>query len=455
MAIVSLQSISVSVQGQDVFQQLYSFSTSSSGPQHPATILTEGGSGDFYGVTVYGGSNHNSSALGDGTFFKVTKAGALTVLFSFNATNGCKPSGGMVFGNDGNLYGVTKNGGTNYQGQFGASGNFGTAFKVTTNGGLTSLFSFKGTNGNGPSGPLIFGGGGDFFGTTASGGAFGLGTVFKVTSNGNFTLLFSFNGTNGSSPNGKLARANDGLFYGTTLYGGNNFSGPATGKGTVFRITTNGALNTLVYFNGTNGSAPQSGLATGSDGNLWGTAGGTIYQITTSGLLTTILTFDGTNGSSVFGGLVQGLDGSFYGTTAYRTGSPVNYGTIYKATMTGALITLVFLNGTNGIHPFTDMTLGSDGNFYGAMADATLANAGGIYRIFQAPILTAVQIKGGVKLNWSSFSNGVYRVEYKSSLTDSGWSSLISNLAATGSTTSYTDTFVNVTSRFYRVGLVP
>jgi hypothetical protein len=45
--------------------------------------------------------------------------------------------------------------------------------------------------------------------------------------------------------------------------------------GTVFKVTTNGLLTTLVKFNGTNGWGPR-GLTLGSDGNFYGTAGGGI-----------------------------------------------------------------------------------------------------------------------------------------------------------------------------------
>ena len=42
------------------------------------------------------------------------------------------------------------------------------------------------------------------------------GTVFKVTTNGTLTTLVSFNGTNGANPNAALTLGNDGNFYGTT-----------------------------------------------------------------------------------------------------------------------------------------------------------------------------------------------------------------------------------------------
>ena len=69
-------------------------------------------------------------------------------------------------------------------------------------------------------------------------------------------------------------QGSDGNFYGTTEYGGTN-----GGYGTVFKISTNGALTSLYSFGSvqdTNGVAldgayPAAGLVQGSDGNFYGT----------------------------------------------------------------------------------------------------------------------------------------------------------------------------------------
>jgi uncharacterized repeat protein (TIGR03803 family) len=77
--------------------------------------------------------------------------------------------------------------------------------------------------------------------------------------------LVSFNCTNGSYPISALTLGNDGNFYGTADNGGSN------NEGTVFMVTTNGALTTLVSFAGTNGVDPAGGLTLGKDGNFYGT----------------------------------------------------------------------------------------------------------------------------------------------------------------------------------------
>ena len=107
---------------------------------------------------------------------------------------------------------------------------------------------------------------GNFYGTTYEGGSSGYGTVFKVTTNGVLTSLVSFNNnlTNGAYPVAGLVLGPDGSFYGTTSKG--------YGNGSVFKVTTNGTLTTLNFFNYADGSSLDAGLTLGNDGNFYGTA---------------------------------------------------------------------------------------------------------------------------------------------------------------------------------------
>ncbi len=334
-----------------------------------------------------------------------------------------------------------------------------------TNGSYTSFFSFGGTNGSNPGRKLVLGNDGNFYGTAANGGSSsGNGTVFKITTNAVLTLLWSFNGTNGSQPFAGLTLGTDGIFYGTTAFGGSNYTGVNTGNGTVFRITTNGLLTTLAFFNGTNGSAPMSGLAQASDGNFYGTTSlggthnfGTVFQITTNGNLTTLISFDGTNGSSPSSGLTQGSDGSLYGTTAFSGATGTNFGTIFSITTNGILNTLVYLNGTNGRNAFSDMCMGRDGNLYGSMGDINArplldGNYGNFFRLVQQPVVSVGLTNHQTIVSWTSFTNGVYRVERKSSLADASWIPLATNMAISN-ITSFTNSFSNEAQYFYRVVL--
>ena len=104
-------------------------------------------------------------------------------------------------------------------------------FKISTNGALTSLYSFTGGNdGADPEAGLVQGSDGNFYGTTAYGGTNGAGTVFKISTNGALTSLYSFTGGNdGADPLAGLVQGSDGSFYGTTDGGGQAEPGPFSG----------------------------------------------------------------------------------------------------------------------------------------------------------------------------------------------------------------------------------
>jgi uncharacterized repeat protein (TIGR03803 family) len=310
----------------------------------------------------------------------------LTTLVSFVGTNGSYPTAALTLGSDGSFYGATQGGG---------SGGLGTVFKVTTNGTLTTLDSFSGTNGAYPAAALALGNDGNFYGTTedssALGGGYGSGTVFKVTTNGTLTKLVSFSGTNGAYPAAALTLGNDGNFYGTTYQGG------AGNRlfGTVIKVTTNGTLTTLYSFmGGDDGSNPYAGLTLGNDGNFYGTTTdtitqggnsiyGTVFKVTTNGTLTTLVSF------STWGppqaALTLGSDGNFYGTTYY--GGSTNDGTVFKVTTNGTLTKLVSFSGTNGASP-NGLALSSDGSLYGTTYGGGSSNYGTVFRLLLPPVIT-------------------------------------------------------------------
>jgi len=131
-------------------------------------------------------------------------------LVSFDKTNGAMPDGPLIQGKDGNLYGMTLEGGP---------ADAGTIFKITQKGKLTTLYSFCAQHGcpDGyePYGGLVQATDGDFYGTTAGLGG-PRGTVLKITATGTLTTLVR----GLVFPNGALVQANDGNFYGTTESGG-------------------------------------------------------------------------------------------------------------------------------------------------------------------------------------------------------------------------------------------
>ncbi len=364
-----------------VLTTLYSFAGSDGASPWVGLVL--GTDGSFYGTTSSGG------AWDKGTIFKITPAGVLTTLHSFNNSDGANPSGGLIQGTDGSFYGTTKYGGASY--------SAGTVFKITPAGVLTTLHLFSWSDGANPEAGLVQGIDGSFYGTTNLGGASDAGTVFKITPAGTLTTLHSFSGSDayGKNPFAGLVQGTDGNFYGTTERGG------TSRYGTVFWITTAGALTTLHSFNYSDGANPHAGLVQGADGSFYGTTitggayyRGTVFKITPAGALTTLHSFSWSDGADPIAGIVQATDGSFYGTTA--SGGAWDKGTIFKITPAGVLTTLYSFAGSDGASPWIGLVLGTDGSFYGTTSSGGAWDKGTIFKITPVGALTTLYSFTGV-----------------------------------------------------------
>jgi len=347
---------------------LYSFAAGADGAG-PHGSLVQGPDGNLYGMTQEAGAHD------DGVVFKITTAGAETVLHSFDEADGMYPYGSLIFGPDGNLYGMTSQGGN----------NLGVVFKITTAGVETVLHTFGPDDGR-PISSLMLGSDGNFYGTAQQGGANNQGgTVFKITPAGVETILHSFGGEgDGASPMGRLIQGRDGNLYGTTSMGGDK------GHGTVFKITTAGVETVLHSFaGGADGKDPRGSLVQGPDGSLYGMTSasmaspigdknnGTVFKITTAGVETVLHTFSGgADGAFPNGSLIFGRDGNLYGLTS--GGGANNYGVAFKITTAG-VETVLHTFGTPGdaARPMGSLIQGTDGSFYGM----TQGGYGAVFKI--------------------------------------------------------------------------
>jgi uncharacterized repeat protein (TIGR03803 family) len=350
---------------------IYQFGSVQENPGNPLdgsnpNALIQGTDGNLYGTTQYGGAN------GWGSIFKLTTAGKLTTLYSFGTTtdpngnplDGDTPLAALVQGADGNLYGTTS-------GE--SSGSYGTVFMISTSGSFTKLYSFTGGHdGSSPSAPLVEAGG-NFYGTASAGGAHDLGSIFEITAAGVLTPLYSFgsiqdkfgNGLDGEYPNG-LVLAADNYLYGTAQYGGSNDLaqyGPPSGDGAAFRISQSGVFQSLGSFDevGQDGFNPIGSLVQSAHGTLYGvtSAGGAnqkgaIFALSTSGTIGSAFWFTQDSGDgtpSVFDnnnysftyvgpGMTLGSDGNFYGATIEGGPTHNGDGTVFRFAVTqGPVIT--------------------------------------------------------------------------------------------------------------------
>jgi uncharacterized repeat protein (TIGR03803 family) len=274
---------------------------------NPTGVLALGADGNFYGET-YGLQAYQDSY--SGTAFKMTPAGTVTTLYSFNNSN---PSGGLVLATDGNFYGTTTTGGAY---------GYGAVFRITPAGVLATLYSFDGTSGIPSATPLVQANDGALYGATSAYEA-SAGVVFRITTGGAFTTIHTFDFADGSSPLG-LIQATDGQLYGTTFSG----TGP-NGYGSVFRMTLDGHLTTLHTFDFTQGAYPV-GLVQATNGNFYGATqeggpsnDGTIFTVSTGlGPFVRVLPTWGAVGKPVriLGTNLAGATGvSFNGTPAVFT----------------------------------------------------------------------------------------------------------------------------------------
>ncbi len=338
----------------------------------PLAPLSQAMDGNLYGTTLYGGGVLPSDTAG-GTVFKIAPDGTgHTHLRSLSSINPAlaQPTGGLLQLSDSFLYGTTRIGGANNAGAVYRILPDGASFQIVRS--FTSAESFE------PTGRLVLGSNGFLFGvTTRSGSVFwvrpdGLGasqfvvgssgnspfsgmnlirlsdgflygtttgTIFKIDENlANFQVIKTFTGgvNDGGRAEAGLTLGSDGFLYGVTVTGG------ANNGGTIFRIAPDGngfeIIKSLQCGVANNPCSPRAELLQLSDGFLYGTsvAGGefgrgTLFKIRPNGSdFSVIDSFDcdGNDGCDPEAGLILASNGYVYGTT--RRGGLYGKGTIFR-----------------------------------------------------------------------------------------------------------------------------
>ena len=217
-----------------VYAVIYDFTNGADGG-YPYSTLAFDAAGNMYGTTLNGGNT------GNGVVFELSPNGSgwtETTLHSFDsATDGVEPRTGVILDAAGNLFGTTEVGGT---------AGYGAVFEVSPPAkagkpwteAVIHSFTFSPDGGSPGYSSLVLDQSGNLYGTTQSGGKLKNGVVFKLAPpaqpNGTWTasVVHDFRGApDGSQPESGLLTLSDGLLIGTTLFGGN-----VNNSGTIYQV---------------------------------------------------------------------------------------------------------------------------------------------------------------------------------------------------------------------------
>jgi uncharacterized repeat protein (TIGR03803 family) len=302
---------------------LYRFRGGTDGANPDAGLIWDG-SGNLYGTTVYGGNDDCNPTSGCGTVFKVDTGGTETVLHSFagGSTDGCYPTGGLIRDKAGNLYGTT---------DFCGTSSLGTVFKLDTSGTETLLHSFAGKpdGANPDHASLLMSKNGNLYGVTREGGYYGGGVVYELSKTGKETLLYTFEGE--CFAYGTLVMDKQNNLYGTTQECGYWNYGAVyklskSGEETVlYSFDSNDGAHPLA---GVILDA-KGNLYGDTYGFPYGW--GTVFKLSQSGEMTMLHTFSGSSdGGLPLGVLLRDANGDLYGTAS--GGGSEDRGTVWKLT---------------------------------------------------------------------------------------------------------------------------
>jgi uncharacterized repeat protein (TIGR03803 family) len=342
--------------GAWTYNVLYSFQGEGdgAGPNGPLVLDAQG---NLYGTTQSGGAVVNENYTG--TVFELAPPAAPgdpwvhTILATFpNAAQGSSPSGGVVLGAGGAIYGFTLQGGA-----FADSDLGGVAFQLTPPGGPEGVWSYNvlhsfnpSIDGYYPTGTPVLDSHGRLYGVTSGSlSETAYGQLFVLTPPATAGGAWGEHVLYGTplSVNG-VVLGPDGALYGTTEHGGTNCS---EGCGTVVQFVPpasagNGWTENTIYefAGGHDGQLPFGLPVVTPGGRVYGTTdaggsanAGTIYELTppstAGGAWTKALlhTFEGNDGRFPLYGIILAPGGVIYGVT--NRGGSAGVGVVFDLTL--------------------------------------------------------------------------------------------------------------------------
>ena len=404
LSIISCLLFGAALNAQE-YTTLYSFQGRADG-SGPIGFMIVDKTGKLYGTTTYGGAGTTCDPFGCGTVFEILRPAKQgdpwteAILHNFNTSDGNWPSAGHLVGDKaGNLYGTTQYGGVSGWGTIFELVKPETPERAWSE---TILYNFTdGNDGGVPATSVAMDADGNLYGVTYDGGRYGAhkgsGTIFQLAppraKDGAWieTTLYSFQHILDGNEPSSLTLDAEGNLYGTRD-ADHILCTPSSPKhcGTAYELQRHGTrwrMKVLHEFEGSRDGAAPSEMIFDYKGNLYGTtmgfggdistAGGTVFELSPpasgSGPWTESLLYTfsgGADGSQPLAAPIFDRRGNLFGTTF--NGGTQGYGVVFKLTPPSQqglpwieTVLHSFVGGSDGADPFAGLLWGTDSALYG------------------------------------------------------------------------------------------